>query len=107
MSLYTIVGGVGFQIWGDGVSTSFTYDVSNYPFSIPFNKTFPDSITLPSFFVAKEDGSGPDPSYTAVISMSKSQVTVIFNKPLNNHPVPPPASGAGSAYISISFVFNG
>src|SRR5579864_47463 len=89
---------------GDGVASVFSYDLANYPFSTPFNKTFPDSVVFESLQINGADGQ-PDSTYTVALSIVKSVLTATFNKPpvANNFP----AGSAGRGHISFAFTFNG
>ena len=105
MAIYTVAN-TGLIIYGDGVSTVFTYDLSNYPFGIPFNGSFPDEVVLTALSVELPDGSGPDPTYNATVSMHRSTITLTFNKPLLAETPPPPISGVNAASVTLQFVYK-
>jgi hypothetical protein len=100
-----ITSSVSLEIGGDGTSTSFSYDLADYPLSVPFDKTYPDSVWLASRLIqSSTSGGGDDSSYTVTLSIDKSVLIVTFNKPLQLFEIPV-TTGAGLANLDIGMVF--
>jgi hypothetical protein len=101
----SIISATGLTLYGDGFASVFKYDLTDYPISMPLNKTFPDSVVLITGNVFLPDGSGIDTTYTISLSVSKNILTVTFNKPLVAESATD-SSGAGLAILSFALVFS-
>jgi len=101
----------GLTLYGDGVSTSITIDVSKAPFDLLFNSNPPALV----FVIDVEVNIDPvtnqrDPTFTCTATLAKDRLTLTFNKPVpapavlptNNQP-----QTVGVAYVSVVFLYNG